>query len=281
MQVDDNRVELRQWLAQRPSWFPNALLIVAPLVFSAAWLFDSWEPIVFLVVLALIMVGTGLWISHLRENLEEERSTSRKQLLEELEKQELENRLYLMEELITAVANTATPVPNNGTQRERDRNLSAARGALLTQAKTLIGKNKGGVRANLFEIVDVDEIRLEADTFGSTHQTRSTRKFTQESESIQFALAGGSRLVEDTADLKESCTYGTFATVPVLIEDHLYGLLTVDSPSPGDLSQWDVRLLEFFGFMFAILYAQERSPKYIKRSEYLDLTSTPARSPVR
>lgn len=281
MKGNENRVEFQQWLAQLPAWVPAMALVVGPLVASGAWSFDGWKSRLASIVIGGLIIIMGGWISHLREQEAKGNETSRQDLLDEMEEQELNNLLYLMDELITAVANTATPVPNNTGQRARDRSLSAARSSLLSQVKTLIGPSKMGVRANLFEIVEADKLTLRADTVGSSSQTRSTRTFTLENESVKCALAGKSRIVRDTAALEDECPYGTFATVPVLIDDQLFGLLTVDSPCSGDISDWDVKLMEFFGFMFAILYALEKTPKYVLRSDYLDRESTPIVPPVR
>jgi hypothetical protein len=49
--------------------------------------------------------------------------------------------------------------------------------------------------------------------------------------------------------------YRTFISVPVIADGVIYGMLTIDAPSPGDLDETDVPVLEVLGHCLAAAYA--------------------------
>lgn len=58
----------------------------------------------------------------------------------------------------------------------------------------------------------------------------------------------------DTATI-QSLDYRTFISVPVIARDTVYGMLTVDAPTPKDLSQRDVSLMKVMAGLLAIAMA--------------------------
>lgn len=78
------------------------------------------------------------------------------------------------------------------------------------------------------------------------------------------SAAGEPRFVPNTDEEQEDdwkgtgAGYRTFISVPIVVRDDLFGMLTVDAPSPGDLDETDLPILKVLARCLAIAYACAR-----------------------
>ena len=77
MKVDEDAVELKQWLAQRPAWVPTVLLILGPLIASGVWSFESMKSRLISITFGIVMIAVGGLITHLREKAAQANETTR------------------------------------------------------------------------------------------------------------------------------------------------------------------------------------------------------------
>lgn len=261
-----------QWAARvssiRPS-ITNAFVALGSIF--AGWIFDENKA---LSALAAGIVVIALVADHLRE----------------LRNDAVENeKLAYQEEAIRSLVHTTVDslqgigdaVVISG-KHERERNVSAARRAILSAVRQNIGPDSG-LRVNFFEVVNVENPSLEASSYGHEGRLnhRSTRVFTLRDKSMQKALLKNEgRFVEDTEDLqfrgeckdRKPPIYGTFATMPVSTADHLFGILTVDAMEAGSIARFEAEtMLNLFASQLALTFAGDTSALKLEIGEHYEL----------
>lgn len=150
---------------------------------------------------------------------------------------------------------------------ERLRKARETRMAILTTASEIVGRAAvRGTRANLFLLkTDSDGMEyLELAPSGFYGRgDRSTRRFLHNSPTLEATLSGQTRFVEDTGgvddDTGASLEYETYMTHPVREgTGTIYGALTVDCKSTGDLNERiDLPLMSVLSVMIALTYRAE------------------------
>lgn len=97
----------------------------------------------------------------------------------------------------------------------------------------------------------------------------SDRKFRPGDPTYENAINKLQRYVPDIAELgaeeKPKRAYRTFATYPVSSDDALYGILTIDAPEPGDITELDVQLLGFFAAILSVTLVVDKDAAKISR----------------
>ncbi|MDP9852416.1 hypothetical protein [Corynebacterium lowii] len=155
-------------------------------------------------------------------------------------------------------------------KKERDKQIAAARKAIMSVVRERIGPNEG-VRANLFEVHSDDPIELKASPFvhGGRQNHHSSRRFTLEDESLRIAVESNQgRYEPDTTDFSDTngkpLEYGCFAVMPVSTGDKLFRLLTVDSEYPWDIDNFHGKiLLNHFASLLCLTYIKDENAKSI------------------
>lgn len=132
---------------------------------------------------------------------------------------------------------------NISVHSDSPRDFSGARSMIISHVRHLIGPELG-TNVNLFVVHEDGERLIPSDKpCPAMPDGLSHRVFTKEDETFEKAMAGESRFVE-SAD--ENLEYETFITAPIAMGSCLYGLLTVDSPKTGDLTEIDTNLMILF-----------------------------------
>lgn len=175
--------------------------------------------------------------------------------------------LRLLNEINMTIAHVLKSSDNLATKTQRA-GLLGPRATLLMSARNMIGPDDG-VRANLFEVDGESNCIVPAKS-GSTSgvHEQSRREFGPGDETYRQALAGRTRFEKDTAQLEEDVPYGTFLVAPIITGQRLFGLITVDSPDSGDLTEYDEKLLIQYASQLAVTFALDRD-----NSSSIDLRS--------
>lgn len=197
-----------------------------------------------------------------RQKVHESLDTDRAKAVDDRWQFIIRDRIGMLALQVVNVVGTEDP-------QERRNLASSARTAILALAAAdVIGTKGGGVRMNLFRLAP-DEASMSPERLGSQGRSgESTRVFTGTDETMRATMAGQSRFV---ANVKQELgvedaglvTYETFATVPVgRPAGTVWGALTVDAPSTGDLDKHrDVALMNLFAALIAVTYESERFGK--------------------
>ena len=275
--------KLETWWRTRPEWLIQGFVILGPTGLSIASLIPNvmdgkpvpWQlkgSIIFFSLILTIVGITMLSGAKRREStlLNDEQDRHEAELTAEKRKHDKElaevrdelaqhyldqevEVVRLLSELHTSSRCVLQASDNLRTRMQRE-GLKLARGQILMQVRHMLGKNKEGVRANLFEVQEGSRVIGPA-SIGNAGSAGipSTRTFYPESETYKSALAGRALLVRDTSEIQdEDLSYGCFLAAPVVTGQKLLGILAVDSPDPGDLVDYDVHLLMQFASLIAI-----------------------------
>lgn len=260
--TDDHHFELTEtrWAARLTSVNPHVtnLFIVlgslggGALLSSREWLWASLTALVILI---------GIALDYFRDNREETIVRER----EAIQQQAIKDLVHTIVDTSQGTCDALTLEE----KKSRDNNLAAARRAILSTVRRTIGPDTG-VRVNFFEVKKVDPPSLQASTYGheGRQNHRSTTTFTLEDESFRLALQyNQGRFVEDAYEEKitKPPSYQTFATMPVSSDNVFYGLLTVDSPDAGDISEFEAKeLLNLWASQLALTFANSKGEKCLK-----------------
>lgn len=150
---------------------------------------------------------------------------------------------------------------------ERVHKARETRMAILTTASEVVGHAATrGTRANLFllrtDFSGAPYMELAPNGFYGRGD-RSTRRFERGSPTPDATLSGKSNFVEDTGGIDDDTgcplEYATYMTCPVREGlGEIYGALTVDCKSTGDLSEKiDLPLMSVLSVMIALTYRAE------------------------
>lgn len=104
-------------------------------------------------------------------------------------------------------------------------------------------------RAVFFKIESAGR-RLRADTAaGRVDETRRVFEKGTHPAVFDALVSRRSRLVADNGD--EDSSYRTYCSVPVYVGSHTFGMLSLDSPEPGSITEREQSILELFAGMLA------------------------------
>jgi len=183
-----------------------------------------------------------------------------RKLIQQKEQQN-EHQLESMLITLTDVGQSISSALMIADKRLRDRAVGLVRGAMLEMVHQRIGPPKG-VRVNLFTVVDIDQPRMEALSVAHAGRVdhKSTRVFTMADESMKIAVENNQgRFVRNVAEINEQVPYGTFAVMPVSTENKLFGIITVDAPKPGDITQFEASVvLNLFAALFTLTFVRDQ-----------------------
>lgn len=255
--IEERKAELREprWVANLASLRPsvsNAFIVFGCLAAGAFLSNREW----WFATICSVIIAFGLILDHLRESRVQVVFQNR----QEIEKEAVKDLVHTVIDTLQGTCDALTA----GDKKSRDKALAAARRAILSTVRRSIGPDTG-VRVNFFEVVPGSPPKLEASSYGheGRHNHRSARVFTFKDESFKLALqCNTGRFVEDAYSQELTCppSYQTFATMPVSSEKFLYGMLTIDSPKKGDITDFEAKdLLNLFASELALTFSSEDS----------------------
>ncbi|MGW0021627.1 GAF domain-containing protein [Rhodococcus sp. NPDC003382] len=157
----------------------------------------------------------------------------------------------LLQKVAETVAETSLP--------KRREHKSSVLQSVVNAASGMIGQGSAPVRASVFEYSDTAATKMVAHpTAFVGRRDKSGRVYDKETATLRAALQGDPRFVEDVDN--EKLTYSTYMTHPIIAGGNLYGVLSIDSPKVGDITEDDEYLLQLLSVVAAIPYALEQAP---------------------
>jgi len=257
-----------------PEWCTNLLFTLCgvPLAFLGMTP-GSWKTI--LIVLSIGILLTGIVLSllrHERENRLKEHESDKLEELRESLNSDFDEIVEMMNLMVYQVV--------HGKIQTAPKALSAQMDVVQKSVLTMVGHYLGprtSVRANLFTPDSSQPTVLTAARWGfHGGTTPSDRTLGPGDPTYDMAMDKLERLVEDTNGLSEfelsrNSSYRTFATYPVSNNEKLFGILTVDAPQPGDLTDFDVKLLGFFAGILALTFEDQKDALFIPRDRPTNL----------
>lgn len=258
-------MRLPSWMAKCPEPVPVVLfalvgVLAVPTGFVSGWARTCW---IVAAVLAFL-VATAITIA--RDSRRRAIDTKKDTFIQRAEQEHVEalqhllgNRLHNLAHVVAEVL--ATPDP-----QVRRPAAQSARKTIICAAAEMVGQRTNGTRANLFRL-DTNPpptMTLEPQCFFGRGD-RSSRVFKPGDETYDSTMANKSRFVESVStELAEAegLQYETFLTHPVSVgPERVHGVITVDSPKVGDLSQEvDVPMMAVLSTLIAMTYEVERYP---------------------
>lgn len=271
--TEDHHFELPEtrWAARLTSVNPhvtNTVVVIGSLVGGALLSSQEWGWASLIAVVILV----GIALDHFRDSREETIVKER----EAIQQQAIKDLVHTIVDTSQGTCDALTLEE----KRSRDNNLAAARRAILSTVRRTIGPDTG-VRVNFFEVKKVNPPSLEASTYGheGRQNHRSATIFTLADESFRLALHyNQGRFVEDAyaEKITPAPSYQTFATMPVSSDNVFYGLLTVDSPHTGDITEFEAKeLLNLWASQLALTFANSKGEKCLKIGDTGDVIPTP------
>ena len=229
--------------------WPLALGAIATLSSGGGGLANSHAPkVAFYVVSAVALVGALLFSlarEYRREKMEEAIDAKR---LREAE----ESQSVIDGQLSPVLQLLAELVATDDADKRRE-TAGEVRSAVVVAASIIVGS--ANVRANLFETEpEAGGHCMRPKLFHGRGQ-KSQRVFRPGDPTMDKALAAQYRFV-DQVDPDQGLAYETFLTHPITDGTHVYGVLTVDAPRTGDLSEErDINIVRVLATIAAISYA--------------------------
>ncbi|MEZ2190123.1 GAF domain-containing protein [Corynebacterium sp. CCM 9204] len=273
------------FLTDAPEWLTTACVTIGPSVTFYVLGNDGRTWMVILGVLSLLI---GLALISLRskqqKDLREKLSKQQKDLREKLSKQQKDLReemqsevakqieqddkafRWAMNELSGAILKTADGMSDMSEEPLRLQ-MESVRKLILNMIRQDLGPTDG-VRACLFT-VNPDRLSLSAwQEDGRTRGKLSDRVFQRGDKTFADSIKGINRFERDTLNTGVHEEYGngyqTFATWPLLIRGTLYGILTIDAPAAGDITDHDVDMFRTFAAVMSLTFAVEKSAPGIR-----------------
>lgn len=171
-----------------------------------------------------------------------------------------------LQEITLAILEVANRLDGVRVNADKSRVFKEAYSNILTIVRKEIGP-PGGVRACIFT-VDKDRETLSCAKAVGRDDGGSSRTFSPGWVTYEKALRRQHHFVDNIKEDEESRknllsnplikpAYETFCTWPVGIEGKLLGILTIDAPNPGDLTNDDLEKLRVFAATFATILAAD------------------------
>ena len=186
--------------------------------------------------------------------------------LHTLEEAEVEGRAdarVAMNDALDPVMGLLGRVVTASSARRRRSYIDQALGAVLATMATLLGSDRS--RACWFKFNAGPPKTLTPDGYHGRSGSPSSvfvEGTTSGDAALSMALTGGDRICEDIDkepppgwDTSKTRDYKTFISVSVVAGDKVFGMLTLDSMAPGDLTDDDLRLLRLLAGALAVALA--------------------------
>ncbi|MEZ2121853.1 GAF domain-containing protein [Corynebacterium sp. CCM 9203] len=262
------------FLTDAPEWLTTACVTIGP---SVTFYVLGNDGRTWMVILGVLSLFVGLALISLRskqqKDLREKLSKQQKDLREEMQSEvakqiEQDDKAFrwAMNELSGAILKTADGMSDMSEEPLRLQ-MESVRKIILNMIRQDLGPTDG-VRACLFT-VNPDRSSLSAwQEDGRTRGKLSDRVFRRGDKTFEDSLKGINRFERDTLNTRVHEEYGsgyqTFATWPLLIRGTLYGILTIDAPAAGDITDHDVDMFRTFAAVMSLTFAVEKSAPGIR-----------------
>lgn len=265
------RLEEADWarrLASTPKWVTSSLLMVASgfigtFISNPSWGYAVGMATCFLLAVPLIVI---------RNKREESLQNAFVRQLED----SYRNTESAYRSIIDEMTLTSFMVSHGMTdlnKRPLASQMDIVRTSVLLTVRNRLGPDDG-VRACMFVVDPEHPDSLIAGKWGTNGRTDppSTRRFRGGDKTFDLAIAKLPRFEKDVKKTEENASepyrYQTFATYPISTDEKLYGILTIDAPSTGDIGERDLALLSFFASILTITFAIQKDSLAIPRSSY-------------
>ncbi|MBI8999652.1 GAF domain-containing protein [Corynebacterium sp. CCM 9185] len=265
---------ISRFLTDAPEWLTTACVTIGS---SATFYAFGKGGLAWMVISGALSLIVGLGLIGLRSKQQkaEDRSRSdweealREEMQSEVAKQiEQDDKAFrwAMNELSGAILKTADGMSDMSEEPLRLQ-MESVRKIILNMIRQDLGPTDG-VRACLFT-VNRDQSSLSAwQEDGRTRGKLSDRVFRRGDKTFEDSLKGINRFERDTLNTRVHEEYGsgyqTFATWPLLISGTLYGILTIDAPAAGDITDHDVDMFRTFAAVMSLTFAVEKSAPGIR-----------------
>lgn len=264
----DEPIWLRK-VSSTPDWFTNLLFVLPTLPATFILAIESTVWRVSLTLICLMLVVAAGVLSRLRGKREEKVEEVLSDRFEKLIEQDQQAYAARIDEMNAAVFYLSSALSDLSKPTLKTE-LPIVRKSILGMVRHLLGPN-GGVQANLFTVESVDPPCLSAGKWGADGGTGqvSNRKFRPGDETYQNSINKLERFVYDIEELESeevpNRKYRTYATYPVSTDEELFGILTIDAPNPGDITELDLQLLGFFAAILTTTYVVDKDALKIPR----------------
>lgn len=251
-------------LGKSKSHWPRTLVAIAAGVGVVASFLDGWFVWV-LVVAVVVLTGVAILVDVCQDRQKEAETKSLQNSKNELEKLYEQSVYQYLDDLCvvtTHIWNSLTSEPNS--RRGKRSKTATARQAALAALDKLIGDAHSQVRANLFvpDPNELDVFHLAENGFCGRGE-RSRTRFTRDHPTYQESIRGQAQFNDKEYVAKDSGgRYAAYATAPVIAKhpkeagEHLYAIITVDTPGRNELDKArDVVLLQLVAHLLAITFA--------------------------
>lgn len=261
-------------IGSTPEWCTNLLFTLCGLPLAFLGMAPGgWTAIPIGISVALLVIGIVL--SLLRRERENRLKRHEQDKIDTL-RESLENEFYDIVDMMNVMVYQVVHGKMQTAPKALSGQMEVVQKSVLIMVGHFIGP-KSGVRANLFTPDGLQSKVLTAARWGfHGANTPSDRTFRPGDRTYDLAMNKLKHVVDDTKDLPESelsrnSPYRTFATYPVGNNDKLFGILTVDAPQPGDLSEFDINLLGFFAGILALTFEDQKDALSIPRDRPANL----------